>query len=314
MLKQLDAITDPTIRERLERLLIKGVIGTKLFLGVGLTEETNREKYADEIFKDYRRPPVYLKVKVFEKDEIWSADLVDMPKENLGRGGKYRYILTIIDLFTRYAWGIPLKTKTGSEVKQAFESIFRSNRKPSKLWVDRGKEFYNKTMDSFLKQNNIELYSTNNEGKACVVERLNRTLKQFMWKKFLIQGNQKWVKILPSVLEYYNNKIHSSTRMSPIEASKYPAKIKETITNNNYENEDNMTKRQNKPKIKVGQKVIVYKWKNHFEKGYTAKWSTEVFKISRVLLTSPVTYEVKALDGEEILGRWYQNELQKSEF
>ena len=135
--------------------------------------------------KFYRKPPTYLKVKVFAKDDIWSADLVEMPHESLGRSGKYKYILTVIDLFTRYAWAIPLKNKTASTVKDAFEYIFNtSKRMPKKLWTDRGMEFYAKIMKSFLSQQNIELYSTNNEGKAVMVERLNRTLKGLMWKKF----------------------------------------------------------------------------------------------------------------------------------
>jgi uncharacterized membrane protein YfhO len=169
-------------------------------------------------------------------------------------------------------------------------------------------------MKSFLTEHNIELYSTYNEGKAVVVERFNRTLKQYMWKKFLIQGKQKWVKLLPSVLDYYNNKIHSSIKISPNEASKNPEKIREIINDNNYENEANLTKRQNKPKFKVGDRVRIFKYKYHFEKGYTAKWTSELFKISKVLLTSPTTYEIVDLKGENILGTFYTSQLQKSEF
>ena len=172
MLQQLNAITDPTIRERLDRLLIKAAIGTKLKLGIGV----NSEQLADELHKPYRKPPMLLKVKVFGKDEIWSCDLVEMPHEYLGRGGKYKYILTVIDLYTRYAWSIALRDKTGNTVKEAFEKIFKeSSRKPAKLWCDRGKEFYNGVMKKFLKDNNIVIYSTYNDGKAVVVERFNRT-------------------------------------------------------------------------------------------------------------------------------------------
>ena len=128
-----------------------------------------------------------------------------MSPENLGRGEKFKYILTVIDLYTRYAWAVPLPKKTGNFTK-ADLSIFL------KLWTDAGKEFYNAVMSSFLKQHNIHIYSTNNEGKAVVVERLNRTLKQMMWKQFTVQGNQKWFKMLPEILANYNNKIHSSIK------------------------------------------------------------------------------------------------------
>src|SRR5438093_7555916 len=136
MIDQLNAITDPTTRERIERLIVKGAIKTKLFFGVGL---------AEELHKSYRKPPTYLKVKVFAKDDIWSADLVEMPHESLGRSGKCKYILTLIDLFNSYAWAIHLKNKTVSTVKDAFEYIFNtSKRMPKKLWTDRGGEFFAK--------------------------------------------------------------------------------------------------------------------------------------------------------------------------
>jgi hypothetical protein len=239
-----------------------------------------------------------------------------MPKENLGRsGGVFKYILTVIDLYTKYGWAIPLKNKTAQETKEAFTSIFKeSNRKPTKLWTDQGKEFKNKIMKHFLEDQHIELYHTLNEGKAVVVERFNRTLKQYMWKKFMIQGSQKWVKLLPSVLDYYNNKVHSSIKLSPKEASENPDTLKQNINNSNYENEDTMTKRQLKPKFSVGNRVRIYRYKSHFEKGFTHKYTEEVFKIHKVLKTSPTTYELVDLKGEPIIGKFYSSELTRTEF
>ena len=96
-----------------------------------------------------------------------------MPKENQGRNGIYKYIITILDLYTRYAWAIPLKDKTGITITNVFQKIFKEyNRKPTKLWVDRGTEYYNKVFKNFLLENNITLYSTNNESKANMCERL----------------------------------------------------------------------------------------------------------------------------------------------
>jgi hypothetical protein len=313
MLQQLNAITDPTIRERLDRLLIKAAIGAKLKLGIGLNGETNKQRLADELHKPYRKPPMLLKVKVFGKDEIWSCDLVEMPIENLGRGGKYKYILTVIDLYTRYAWAIPLRDKTGNTVKEAFRKIFKdSGRNPKKLWCDRGKEFYNGVMKNFLKGNSIEIYSTNNDGKTVVVERLNRSLKQIMWKRFTVQGNQKWVGILTELVNQYNNKVHRMIKTTPTIASENPDKIKDLINENNYENENKMKKTRRK--FSVGNRVRIYKYQYIFTKGFVSKWSDEIFKISEVLSTVPVTYRIRALDGEEIEGTFYENELQKTEF
>ena len=129
-----------------------------------------------QIIKKFKRR----KIIVHSIDSIWSADLVMMPPE---RG--YKYILTVIDIFSKYSWCIPLKSKTGTEITESFEKIFKdSGRICKKLWVDKGKEFHNKLLKKLLDQHNIELYSTESELKACVIERYNRTLKDMMYRKF----------------------------------------------------------------------------------------------------------------------------------
>ena len=100
-------------------------------------------------------------------NEIWSADLIDM-REFSNDNKDYNYLLNVIDIFSKYAWSIPLKNKTALEVSMAFESILTKN-KPKKLWVDQGSEFYNKTFDALLKKHSIEIYHTFNEGNAVVV-------------------------------------------------------------------------------------------------------------------------------------------------
>ena len=109
-------------------------------------------------------------------DDIWCSDLVDMQKLSKWNKG-YKYLLMVLDLFSKYGWIVPLKTKTGLEVSKAFESIFKKG-KPKKLWVDKGKEYYNKNMLDLLAKNNIEIYSTENEEKSSVCERWNRTIKE----------------------------------------------------------------------------------------------------------------------------------------
>ena len=111
-------------------------------------------------------------------DEIWSADLVDMKQFSRKNNG-FKFLLTVIDVYSKYAWIIPLKTKTGKEMINAFEKIIKV-RQPEKLWTDVGKEFINKDFKQFLAKNNIEIYQTFNEGKAVVAERFNRTIKEKM--------------------------------------------------------------------------------------------------------------------------------------
>ena len=296
MIEELDSIPDPSFRERIERMLVKKALQAKMKLGQG---------YADERHKPFRKPRHLLKVKVFNKDDIWSADLVEVPPE---RG--YRYLLTVIDLYTRYAWVVPLKRKTGSSVREAFEKIFKeSGRRPKRLWTDAGKEFYNNQVKPLFET----VYSTQNEGKAVVIERFNRTLKQMLFKKFTEQGSQKWQGILPEIVSRYNNKIHSSIGASPSEASKNPASIRDKIMKHNTENENNPELQNKKPKFKVGDRVRIFKWKNRFEKGYKGYWTREIFVVEEVLPTIPVTYKIRDLEDEEITGRFYENELQKTE-
>ena len=295
MIAELDAIENPTFREKVERMFVKKALQGKMFLGQGISEE---------IHKEFRRPKHLLKVKVFGKDNIWSADLITMPLE-----GNYKYCLTVIDLYTRYAWVIPLKTKTGKEVKLAFKKIFRkSKRKPRKLFVDKGSEFFNREVKPLFE----EIYSTENEGKAVIIERFNRTLKRKLFKQFTKQGNQNWLKILDKIVADYNNNIHSSIGETPVNASNNPNLIAIKTTENNYKNEY-LDIKENK-RFKVGDRVRIFKWKNRFEKGYTGYWTREIFEIEEILNTSPITYKIRDLDNEEIKGKFYSNELQKTDF
>ena len=111
---------------------------------------------------------------VFSKDEIWSADLVDMQAFSSFEKG-FKYILKVIDVLSKYAWAVPINDKSAASVTKAFEKII-SDRILKKLWVDEGKNFYNVTFEKLLDKHKIDMYSTFNEGKAVVIERFNRTL------------------------------------------------------------------------------------------------------------------------------------------
>ena len=143
---------------------------------------------ADELHKPVRGR--FQKRSMFAKqvDEIWTADLVDMspyPRANSG----YKYLLTVIDVFSKYGWIVPLKTKTGKEVAMAFQELFTDNAPPSRLWTDKDTEFYNQQVKRVLIANNVTLYSMENEEKSSVVERWNRTMKN-MWKYFTANNTE----------------------------------------------------------------------------------------------------------------------------
>ena len=132
----------------------------------------------------------------------------------------YRYLLTCIDIFSKFAWVIHLKDKKGINVKNALEKIFKQ-RKCEYLWTDRGKEFYYKQVPDLLKENNIKLYSTyNSEIKSSIIERFNRTFKNMMYKKFTENNSTIFYNILDELVGKYNNKYHKIIKMTPIEGSK----------------------------------------------------------------------------------------------
>ena len=184
------------------------------------------DRLAQELHKPRRVRFPRRRVHVKGIDQIWSSDLVDMSafsKDNHG----VKYLLTIIDVFSKYAWVMPLKSKTGKDITKAFDYIIEgSGRKPSRLWVDKGTEFYNQTFKKYLEQNDIQMYSTHNEGKAVVVERFNRTIKTRMWKYFSANSTTRYFDILPALLQQYNHSVHRSTGMTPHDASQKETKRK----------------------------------------------------------------------------------------
>ena len=220
-----------------------------------------------------------------------------------------KYLLTVIDVFSKYGWIEPLKGKKTESVSSAFEHIFKkSKRKPEKLWTDKGSEFISKHFKDFLKKNKIILYHTQNEEKSSVVERWNKTMKNKMWKMFSANNNTVYWDKLDKLVDDYNNTYHSSIKMVPTEASK--KENEKQVFTNLYE--DEICLKPKKPKFSIGDKVRISKYKRRvFDKGYTPNWTEEVFVIDKVNLTKPVTYHVVDLLGEKVEGSFYEKELQK---
>jgi len=214
-----------------------------------------------------------------------------------------KFLLSVIDIFSKYGWLIPLKNKKGESVAEALKLIFKE-RKCKKMWVDKGKEFYNKNVRSI-----VEIYSTENEEKSSVVERWNRTMRDNMFKYFSANSTHVYIDILPQLVDRYNNTIHSSIKMTPVEASK---KINENIVWTNLYPTSQDIKAPKEPMYSVGDKVRIMKKKKFFEKGYTPRWTEEIFTIVQVLYTNPTTYKIADLNDEGIDGSFYEGELQKT--
>ena len=176
------------------------------------------QQLAEELHKPIIRKFAKRKVVVKGVDEIWAADLVEMQRFSDWNKG-IKYLLMVIDVFSKFGWIEPLQNKKGKTVAAAFEKIFKSGREPRLLWTDRGKEFYNKNVNQLLSKKNIKLYSTENEEKSSVAERFNRTIKQQMWKMFSANNNTIYFDKIDELLKNYNSSWHRSVQMSPLEAS-----------------------------------------------------------------------------------------------
>ena len=208
-------------------------------------------------------------------------------------------MLRAVDLFSKYAWVFPLKDKRGISIVNAFQKIISKGRKPNKIWVDQGSEFYNQSFKDFLKINNIEMYSTYNEGKSVVGERFIRTLKNKIFKHMTAVSKNAYFDVLDDIVNKYNNTVHRSIKMKPID-----------VTSDSYaEYNEDFNKKD--PKFKVGDHVRISKYKNIFAKGYTQNWS-EVFLVSKIKDIVWWTYAISDLNGEPITGSFYEKELQKT--
>jgi len=185
-----------------------------------------------------------------------------MDKSSISTYNKnYKYLLNVIDLFSKYAYSIPLKSKKQHEVAAAFAKLFLKS-KPDKLWTDQGSEFINKSFKKFFNEHIIELYHVHSEGKACVIERFNRTLGNIIQQHLTSTNSENYINKLQQFLNDYNSKHQSIIKMTPLQASN-PTHSNLVSFNTYKKNKVNI----NKPKFKVGDRNRIYCYKTKFDKG-----------------------------------------------
>jgi len=266
----------------------------------------DRFQIVSELHKPARKNFVRRCVKIKGLDDLWQADLVEMipyAKEN----GGFKYLLTIIDTFSKFTWVEPLKKKESKIIVDAFKKVFNQNKRmPKNLQTDMGTEFFNKDFNQLMKKNNINHYSSFSPLKASIIERFNRTLKEQMWKMFSLQGTYKWVNILGNLVKDYNHKKHRTINLAPVDVT---MKNEKQILKDIYTPTPHII---HQTKFHVGDFVRVSKFKTVFEKGYTPNWTTEIFKVIRINYKFPVTYLLEDYQGNPIAGRFYEKELQKT--
>ena len=231
-------------------------------------------------------------------DHLWQGDLADLNSLAVHNDG-FKYLLTCIDCFSRYAWAVAIRNKTAQSVTAAFASLI-DLRKPTFLQSDKGGEFLNSTFQTFLKDNDIRHYTSENDDIKCaLVERFNRTLKTRMWRYFTYKNTLRYIDILQDLVKSYNDSVHSAIKTAP-----------SLVT---VHNEKSQPRRKvvTKSKLDVGEWVRISETKRQFKKGYLPSWTREIFKVSAVHSTNPPTYSICDYSGEPIKGRFYEQELQR---
>ena len=254
----------------------------------------------------YSKPPkkyyVTNKTDVYHIDDIWSLDILDLkdygPENNRG----YRYVLVVIDNFSKFGWTVPLKHKNAQSIKDSFENILKSSkRKPNLIETDRGKEIYNNIFQEFLNKNNIKLYSRNSSYGAVFAERFNRTIRDLLKRPVFQKGDGNWIDVLQTITKQYNNRIHSSTKLTPIQAS-----LKK---NEGFVYKNLLDKRKKvKPKFQINDLVRTADLKRTFSKSDTTSWSYKLYEITEIINDTIPSYRI-----DNLKERYNESLLKKTE-
>lgn len=252
----------------------------------------------------------------FPRNKTWvphqmfqfQADLADMrslAKSNYG----YKYILTVIDVLSRYAWAIAIKSKKPHEIVKCFRKIF-SEQKPLYLQTDRGKEFVNGTFKKFLDEEKVKFFTTRNQTIKCaLVERFNRTLKNRIFRYMTSHNTKRWVQHLSDIAESYNNSLHRSIKTTPFKAVSMDSSF---LFKNSYSKTIMNIRDDDKDKFLFGDKVRISKHLGAFNRGYLPNWSEELFTVTdKVKGDLKTLYKLKNKEGSENLQRYYNEEIQK---
>ena len=257
------------------------------------------QQLANELDKPISRRFKKRKVYSLSKDNIWGADLADMQlisKYNKG----IRYLLCAIDLFSKYAFVVPLKDKKGTTIVNTFQNILNNlNRKPNEICTDPGSEFYNNVFKKWLKDNDIIMYSAHNQGKSVVTERFIRTLKNKIYKHMTAISKKFYFSALDDIVDECNNTYHQTFKMKAVDVRKGSFAECNEETN------------EKDPKFKVGDHVRNQSTRIFFLNDMLLI-GVKKFLLSKKKNTVSWTYVISDLDGEEIVGSFYEKELQKT--
>ena len=261
-------------------------------------------------FKQYRRLKYYNPVYVYRKREQFQADTIVFNDPLMMQAtGNIRYLLIVIDVYTKYAWLFPLKEIKGVNVAQCLQSLFLEN-KPEKFTTDAGKEFLNRNVRDVLSQFDVQHFIAKSKNKASVAERFNLTIQRLIYQLCRYHNTNDWTLdiVLEKAKKIYLNRKHRTIKMTPTQAEqqKNQSKLRKIYR----EKYVKANKRKRKPKFKVGDTVRISSTRTRFERGYHQKFTTEVWTIHKVLDNLPQPrYTVKDERGDDLDCILHENEL-----
>ena len=269
----------------------------------------NKESYSKN--KGLNRQFQRSRVIVSGIDDQWDADLasfISFSDENDG----YKYLLCVIDIFSRFAWIEVMKDKKADSIVSAFNKILRNGRKPKRLRTDAATDFTSKHFQANLKNKNIIHFTTHSEKQANFVERFIQTIKSKIFRYVVEKNNPRYIDIIPKMVHSYNRTWHSGIQSEPINVTTQNEK---ELWWQMYWPKKPFVKKKNKKKLvykfNVGDVVRIAYTRNAFDRQYSMKWSTELFKIARKYnrLGLPI-YKLNDWYDDKVAGSFYENELQ----
>lgn len=295
---------------------------------LGIPVDKNRvrqfltEQVTYQLHKPARKKFAHNQTIVGHRDDQWQADLAVMDKlahENKG----YRYILTCIDVLSRYAWAVPVKTKGAKDMLTAMKLLFEKAlpRRPQRLQTDRGVEFYNGSVRAFLREQNVELFSTNSPFKCALVERFNRTLKTMLYKYFTAHKTKRWYDVLDNMVRAYNQRPNRTIGAAPatVLTAEDDTRVWRRVYYDSKEaqllradvhpaNADNMAN--------TGDRVRISLTKGHFDKGYVPNWGREQLVVKDVVPPNRggrprLVFKLSDTQGQALNGQYYPEEVQR---
>ena len=305
------------LRQRYKTLGLPGSYGGAKTLSRALRGQSVTDALLGEESYTLHRPVRYRfprrKTIVSGPLDQFQCDLIDCSVYKNHNGG-IRYLMCCIDVFSKYAWVRPLQTKRGQETAAAMKSILVTlDRMPLSAQSDKGSEFRAAAFQNILKKHKIHFFTTENDDtKASLVERFQRTLQTMIHRYMTATRSHAFVEALPMLLKTYNANYHTAIGMAPRDVTDENT---ESIWLRLYAKDTKIRKSEFAPNKKKGlgpgDYVRISKTRRQFAKGYTGHWSKEIFVVSEDLDTTPVTYRVSDMGGDELKGSFYGQELQK---